>query len=82
MISNNKLYLLELTAGYETNIDASSKRKEENYRALMDRLAQLYNSAHFVNVSMEALGVYGETFTSLIRFLSALGMNKKEIDFV
>ena len=27
MISSNKLYLLELTAGYETNIDLKSKRK-------------------------------------------------------
>ena len=31
---------------------------------------------------MGALGAYGETFTSLIRFLSVLGMNKKVIDFV
>ena len=30
---------------------------------------------------MGALGVYGEMPTSLIRFLSDLGMNKKEIDF-
>ena len=41
MILNNKLYLLELTAGYETNIDLNSK-KEQNHRALMDRLAKLY----------------------------------------
>ena len=34
VISNNKLYLAELTASYETNIDLNSKRKEENYRAL------------------------------------------------
>ena len=34
----------------------------------MDRLAQLYNSAQFVNLSVGALGVYGETSTSLIRF--------------
>ena len=47
----------------------------------MDRLAQLYNSAQFVNLSMGALGVYGETFTSLIRFLSDLGIKKKGIDF-
>ena len=44
VISNNKLYLLELTAGYETNINLNSKRKEENYRTLMDRLVQLYSS--------------------------------------
>ena len=82
VISKNKLYLLELTAGYEKNIDLNSKRKEENYRAPMYRLAQLYSSAQFANFSMGSLGVYGETSTSLIRFLSDLGMNKKEIDFV
>ena len=82
VISNNKLYLLELTAGCETNIDLNSKKKEENYRALMDRLAQLNNSAQFVNFSMGAQRVYGKASTSLIRFLSDLGMNKKEINFV
>ena len=46
----------------------------------MERLAQLYNSAQFVNLSIGALGVYGKTVTSLIRFLSGSGMNKKEID--
>ena len=55
VISNNKLYLLEISAGYETNIDLNSKRKEENYRSLKDRSAQLYNSAQFINLSMGAL---------------------------
>ena len=81
VILNNKLYLLELTAGYETNIYLNSKRKEENQRAFMDSLARLYNSAQFINLTMGALGVYGETSTSLVRFLSDLSMNKKEIDF-
>ena len=48
----------------------------------MDRLAQLNNSAQFVNLSMGAQGVNGKASTSLIRFLSDLGMNKKEINFV
>ena len=47
----------------------------------MDSLAHLHNSAQFINLSMGALGVYCETSTSLVRFLSDLGMNKKEIDF-
>ena len=38
--------------------------------------------AQFVNLSMGALGVYGETSTSSTRFLSDLVMNKKEIDFI
>ena len=33
VISNNKLYLLELSAGYETNFDLNSKRKHcKKYR--------------------------------------------------
>ena len=31
---------------------------------------------------MGALGVYVETSTSLVKFLSDLGINKKETDFV
>ena len=81
LISNNKLCLLELTTGHERSIDLNSKRKEENYRAILDKLVQLYFCAQFVNLSMGAPGVYGETSTSLIRFLSDLGMNKKVIGF-
>ena len=47
----------------------------------MDNLAHMYNSAQFINLSMGALGVYGETSSSLVKFLSELGMNNKEIDF-
>ena len=68
LISNNNLHLLELTASYQTNIDLSSNRKEESYTALMDSLAQLYNEAQFINLSMGALGLYDKTSTSLIRF--------------
>ena len=46
----------------------------------MDSLAHMYNSAQFINLSMGALGVYGETSSSLVKFLSELGMNNKEID--
>ena len=46
----------------------------------MDRLAQMCNSAQFINLSMGASGVYAEISTSLIKSLSDLGMNKKEIN--
>ena len=46
----------------------------------MDSLAHMYNSAQFINLSMGAPGVYGETSSSLVKFLSELGMNNKEID--
>ena len=47
----------------------------------MNSLAHMYNSAQFINLSMGALGVYGETSSSLVKFLSELRMNNKEIDF-
>ena len=56
VILNNKLYLLELTAGYETNTYLNSKRTKENYRALMNNLVHLYNSTQFIN-----LPVYGSS---------------------
>ena len=65
VISNGKLYLLDVTAGYETNINLNRKRKEENYRALMDRSAQFYRGAQSANLSMRAVGVSRETSTNL-----------------
>ena len=58
VISNrtNWINLLESTAAYETNIDLNSERKEKNYRALMDSLAQLHYSLQFVNFSMATRG--------------------------
>ena len=60
LIWNNKLYLLELTAAHETNFDLNNNRKEQSYRALMDILSQWYNSAQLIDLSMEALSVYGK----------------------
>ena len=81
-IFKNKLYVLELTAGYETNIETNSKRKETHYKALMDRLTPLYDSVHFVNFSMGAIGVYGVACESLLWMFRDLGMSKREIDYV
>ena len=60
LIWNNKLYLLELIAVYETKFDLNNKRKEQSYRALMGKLSQWYNSAQLIDLSMEALSVYGK----------------------
>ena len=61
VIFENKLYVIELTDGYETNIKINSRRKESNYKVLMDRLSGLHNKLKFVNLSMGALGIYGES---------------------
>ena len=82
VIFESKLCVIELTAGYETNIKINSRRKESNYKALMDRLSGLYNKVQFVNLSMGALGIYGESCEDLVTMLRDLGMNKKEIDYV
>ena len=80
MIFESKLYFIELTAGYETNIKINSRRKESDYKALMDRLSGLYNRVQFVNLSMGALGKYRKSCEDLMTVLRDLGMNKKEID--
>ena len=82
VIFESKLCVIELTAGYETNIKINSRRKESNYKALMDRLSRLYKKVQFISLSMGALGIYGESCEDLVTMLRDLGMNKKEIDYV
>ena len=75
VIFESKLYILELTAGYKTNVKIDSRRKESNCKALMDRLSGLCNKVQFVSLSMGVLGIYGESCEDLVTTLRDLDMN-------
>ena len=48
------LFILELTVGYETNIEKNSIRKNESYKNLIAELTPTYN-VKFINLSMGAI---------------------------
>ena len=52
----NKLYIIELTVGFETRILINAERKLKHYENLCKELSQGFESVIYVNPSMGALG--------------------------
>ena len=73
---NSSLYIIELTVGFESNIQINSDRKKTKYNSLISDLTFAYSSITFVNLSMSSLGTMGTSFDSLITMLDDLQMDK------
>ena len=69
-------YILELTLGFETNIQANNVRKANKYTPLLQDLSSSYNKVIFINVSMGALGVMGASCDSFLSLLQDLSFDK------
>ena len=77
LLTDNKvLYILELTLGFETNIQANSVRKANKYTPLLQEMSSSYNKVIFINVSMGALGVMGSSCDSFLSLLQDLSFDK------
>ena len=72
---DNTLYLIELTVGFETNIEKNSNRKATKYKPLLRDLDYRNRSIHFVNLSMSALGIFYFSSDSLMTMMDDLGFN-------
>ena len=55
----DKLYIIELTVGFETNLAKNARRKELKYRSLVTDLSNDYHSIEFINLSISCLGIFG-----------------------
>ena len=78
----NNLYILELTVGYETNLNSNSERKHKNYRNLIKDKEKNYNKVKFVNVSISSLGVFGQSTDSLIDMFKDLKFEEQRIKYI
>ena len=76
LTGNKVLYILELTLGFETNIQANSVRKANKYTPLLQNLSSSYNKVIFINVSMGAVGVMGSSCDSFLSLLQDLSFDK------
>ena len=59
------LIVLELTAGFETNMEVNADRKDARYKDLVNRLQNEFDDIHFVNLSMSCLGFFWNTCDEL-----------------
>ena len=60
------LYLLELTVGFETNLNINAHRKTEKCHQLLQTLSCQFSLVKFVNLSVSCLGMFGCSADSFI----------------
>ena len=82
IVERDNVYIFELTIGFETNISTNSERKMNNYSQLLEDLKARYKKVKFINLSMGAMGIYGDTCSNLKSVLKHLGLNENEVNYL
>ena len=76
LISNsNALYVVELSVGFETNLNNNASRKFEKYHYLLNDLKSKYRLVKFVDLSISSLGIFGQSCNSFIEMCTNLYIN-------
>ena len=78
----NRLYILELTVGYETNLRNNINRKHSKYKELIKEQEKHFKSVKFVNLSISALGVFDKESSTFIDMLEDINVNKQHIKYL
>ena len=66
VIFNHTLYIIELTVGFESNVNANSLRKKRKYLELVGTFSQKYDAFKFVSVSRGTLGMFGTSCDTFV----------------
>ena len=82
IVERDTVYIFELTIGLEINISTNSERKMNNYSQLLEDLKSGHKKVKFINLSMCAEGIYGETFFNLKYVTKHLGLNENEVNYL
>ena len=63
------LYVVELTVGFESNLQKNVERKKSKYKELIREQNEHFNRVKFVNLSISSLGVFAKECSSFIEML-------------
>ena len=77
----DKIYIIELTVGFETRIKDNAHRKKEKYLNLCGRLTR-DREVTFINLTMGAIGIIGKDGKGLYIMLKNLELSSQEISFI
>ena len=75
-IGNTTLYMIELSVGFETNLNVKAERKNDKYFQLNHDLLSEYHEVRFNNLSLSALGIFGKSCESFIDMHKKLDFEK------
>ena len=73
---NNDLWILELSVGFETNLEKNRNAKNLRYNTLIQRLKTTYRKVKFINLSLGAIGVYSKSQDTFSDLLSTYKLKK------
>ena len=76
------LYIIELTVGFETNIDNNASRKYEKYPNLIQELSSNYHKVKFINISISSLGIFGNSCDAYIQMYKDLNCEEKLLNYI
>ena len=80
--ADNVLYIIELTVGFETNLNNNTCRKELKYRPLLTDLANDYKQVKFINLSISCLGIFGSSSDSFLKLCMERGISNGDLNFI
>ena len=81
-IQSKCLYVLELTVGFESNVNNSAVRKKEKYLNLIKEMSRNYRCVKFVNFSMSSLGVFSDECSTFLDMMNDIGIDKKQQRYI
>ena len=74
--------MLELTVGFETNLNINAQRKRDEYQHLLQDLKSQFSLVKFVNLSVSCLGIFGRSADSFIDMCKDLDVNQNHLRFI
>ena len=80
IVDNSNLLVLELTVGYETNLESNFKRKDEKYKTLFNDLRKTYRQVNYVNLSMGSIGTIYKQSKTIKDVFKNLGIDENEFN--
>ena len=76
------LYVIELTVGFETNIDNNAGRKYEKYHSRKQELSSKYHEIIFINATISSLGISENSCDAYIQMYKDLDFDKKHLKYI
>ena len=82
LVTDASLYILELTVGFESNIQINADRKKAKCQPLISDLSPTHSNIKFINLSMSTFGFLGNSSDSLLLFLEDLKSDKPSSKYI
>ena len=78
LIQSKCLYVLQLTDGFEFNLNNNGVRKKAKYLNVINKLSRNYRCVRFVNLNMSSLVVFSNECSTFLDMMNDIGIDKKQ----